>query len=1058
MNKKNRKIILFLGTFFAFFLKANFVLAFEINYPNINVLGQNFSLDSTSSFYEYMCYIFGLGTDLGIFISVIVIAFGGIYYLISYGKGSFTDEGKNWIKAGILGFLIVVCTSLIAYTINPNLTNCKLGILSIIGFDPFGDSTTLPNANIITYKEIPIGTLTETLLTRTMGCYGFDLEGNPIDYATIDPDITLIKDDGGSTYSSPQYFLPTYLKYDRLDCLTQLIDGSHKKAQMAAGLSDEITKLMDTCDCRVKDASGHYTGASKCDAFQNCAPPANCPSGQNECDEANMDVWCKTKTPPYNNIPDCCEEGIKNMIEHGPIDLSFDIDPSGVYAVGECEIYALGYNGLDEFRCPNPLGGGAPCPDDPDSDYGTEMIDWVEKQIIVNGSVVGLINQDKWNKLNLRQQLTYFHEKIAHWTENSGIQDDIDMLDKAKSALASPQCYLAIPYVDLARTYESTNKKDHIILTQKFSDAITGEPIFDPVTGSEINISTYCKGFNWANSSCLKKCNDACPDTNMGINYQTCTDTDPETCLDVYSARPCPNSDEPFSNFEGCMSSCQDKCITDCENKYLPCSGELNLCESQCENNGQCVLDNAGDCLFGANAFADCKNQQTDQGNFDYCINNAYLCKNGSNEYAGYPDCIEPKLANCSSFHDQTHCESSIGCLWNNTECLQDYSASFLYNDKINNDGEYQKCPYPYNPPEAGKYCYNKINTEASCQELCPETTKCPASSDCPYCPCDQIDGQTLKFSIPNTSLSDKNDPAHYNAGNEGYYTSSQTISIYEMVGPQCNEYSYNDDPLTFYCEDQWWNNPNKEESNPTPMGRDRICSKSGEIPIGQTVDDAENWARELINSAKVEKINEDIQAMIKQMKKIGSAGVVGKAYNYCKCDAKLDNDSPICKPGCTYQENYDENGVLTSCSCTTEICKGSPCRQAVSYLSELWNDYKQIKIDFVDFYTSALKDSRSDIMKELTYSRQTTDNCSFVGSSYNAQTRILSCTRAQDELISPINTNKIKFNGQTISGYCYGKDLGNLFNKSLTDNWFCCQEWSKNPTTTSNPIYNTQK
>ena len=46
----------------------------------------------------------------------------------------------------------------------------------------------------------------------------------------------------------------------------------------------------------------------------------------------------------------------------------------------------------------------------------------------------------------------------------------------------------------------------------------------------------------------------------------------------------------------------------------------------------------------------------------------------------------------------------------------------------------------------------------------------------------------------------------------------------------------------------------------------------------------------------------------------------------------------------------------------------------------------------------------------------------------------------------------------ETIDAYCYGKNLGNLFGESLTDNWFCCQEWQKTPTISNNPIYNIQQ
>ena len=79
-------------------------MALEVHYPTITIFGQHLSLNDTSAFPDYVCYFYGLGIDLAIFIAVLVIAFGGVYYLVSYGRGKFTSEAKDWIKAGVLGF------------------------------------------------------------------------------------------------------------------------------------------------------------------------------------------------------------------------------------------------------------------------------------------------------------------------------------------------------------------------------------------------------------------------------------------------------------------------------------------------------------------------------------------------------------------------------------------------------------------------------------------------------------------------------------------------------------------------------------------------------------------------------------------------------------------------------------------------------------------------------------------------------------------------------------------------------------------------------------------
>ena len=1274
-----KKLFFFICLSCVLLLNANFVLALEVTYPTINIFGQSFSFNnadaaSTNALGKFVCYLFGLGTDIAAFIAVVVIAWGGIYYLVSYGRGKFTDEGKDWIKAGVLGLLIVVCASLIAYTINPNLNNCRVGILSAINLISPSVPTTPPNVPITTYKEIPIGTLTENLLTRTMDCYGFDQSGNPVD--------------GDQESDDGKNAAPTYLDHDRADCLAQLVDGAQKKSQIIATLSDEITKLMNKCNCQTYGKCENSCGG-QCDQ----PDPAGCPYGpDHKCTGKCVGVACQS--PPFSTTPpppDCCpttsgvidpttnkplidpttgkELSVKGQIERGPISVAIDLNAvaGGASTVtppptaasretgGPCKTQTVDYKGLEELRS------------DYNNNYGS-IKNKIEKEVQINEKQTIIIDtgncvtcdsttlsptdyatcQDKldkckknseWGKLKLIDQLTYLKGKIDSWADDSKIKDDKNALDQAKSALSG--CYLAMPYIDLAQTYEITKQQNKIILKdpETFSDPLTHKPI-DP--------SKYCQGFNYDKSSCFKKCNDACPDTSTEAMAcyagcptcpNNCLSCDPasadyndcmtqrqvcekqvtdcqnkqERCIEnCYNSRPCPNDsgDNPSKTFgvtkcnpnstcqsgqicsdngtgtttcggvnngipcspgvdtscpggqtcnpntstcgsdnstdtpQDCISSCQNNCSADCAKKYLPCSDEYNFCQNQCENNGQCVLDNASDCLFNTDKFQQCgqaANQGVDQGNINYCISNAYLCKNGSNEYAGYSDCVDSSISGCSE---------------------NKYSSSFLYDSFINHTPGCEKCPYPYDSPEPGTACYSGTNTKTSCLKLCPETTKCPASSNCPDCSCDQID-QTLKFSVPNISTSDAS-AGPINAGYEGYSTQTQKVSAYQIVGPQCNGYSYNDDPLTFYCEDVVWNDPGREGLGKTPIGAERICSKGQDVPVGQTVDDAENWADGLIKSA--DKMDQDIQKVLTQAINIGNAKKqTNGVQDYCKCAAKFDLNSPhpppevaggpICTTGCQYSQTYvpeqtqeipdtmdDEGNVIPGytiiipahweCACTFTPCSGNPCQQITDYISMLWNDYRQLKLDFIDFYTTMLAEPRSDIMKELTYSRKTTNDCSLIGSTYGLlKERLLSCTRVEDEIISPISTNKMTKeelaalvhidpgqidipDNSTLNGYCYGKKLGKVLISSvpgmggaaegrgsllgpegtgtqpglngltqpglngltqpvtgvpagvagtgvdlnLTDNWFCCQEWDKTPTTNNNHIYNIQK
>jgi hypothetical protein len=250
------------------------------------------------------------------------------------------------------------------------------------------------------------------------------------------------------------------------------------------------------------------------------------------------------------------------------------------------------------------------------------------------------------------------------------------------------------------------------------------------------------------------------------------------------------------------------------------------------------------------------------------------------------------------------------------------------------------------------------------------------------------------------------------------------------------------------------------------PLGSEKTCIPQEEIPVGQTVDNAENWAKGLINNPTIK----DIQNMIDKMNQIGQAiDPTNPIKNYCGCAAKFDTtqgSGPICKTNCNYSqwfvpESTDDSGDVipahNACSCAFVPCKGSPCEQMTDYFADLLNDYRQLKTDFITLYTNGLKETRSDILKELEYSRKETNSCSLTGNAYGLQkTRLLDCTRVEDEIIPPERPgNGTIINDQTYKNDCYGTQLGKLLDMSMTDNWFCCDEISTSPTTSNNPIYN---
>jgi hypothetical protein len=99
-------------------------------------------------------------------------------------------------------------------------------------------------------------------------------------------------------------------------------------------------------------------------------------------------------------------------------------------------------------------------------------------------------------------------------------------------------------------------------------------------------------------------------------------------------------------------------------------------------------------------------------------------------------------------------------------------------------------------------------------------------------------------------------------------------------------------------------------------------------------------------------------------------------------------------------------------------------------------------------FYRFIVTSTRSDLVKKLEYSRNATDTCSTTQNNYGVSVEMLSCTRVEDEIVSPIvdNDNRTKYNNQITPSYCYGKELGTVLGTTspLMDNWFCCEQREK--------------
>lgn len=980
MDNKYKKIFFFFLILCFFLIKADFVLALEQQYPPV------FGLSiGEGTLPEYAKYFFNIGMAIAGTLAAIVIVFGGIYYLVSLGMGKFTDEGKQWIKAGVLGLLLTVSSYLIAYTINPNLVVFKLDGLPIIGGIFNSQPTTPTGPPFLTYAEIPIGTLTENTLSRTIDCYNYDGNGDPIEGQ--------IKTDDNQVINGP-----TLLNHDRVDCFLKLTEAAEKKSKQIKKLSDEIVKLMETCICEGKcDNTCDITSQSA------CGPPVEktCPTG------ICKGAACK---PFPGKSNDCCPPGIKDKIEHGPIKINSQAE--------KCDYSGKEFKGLDEFRTQlTNISNFVEISPKP-------KVDGKEVAIINNGNCQLCDNTDvtcqnnrklclknsKWGNLKLIEQLMYLQEKMAQI--KSSVEQDRNQLQSAENTLG--QCYLAEPYVDFLKTVEKTKKEDKIIIAQKTFN--------DPVTQKQIDIYKYCKGFDYANSNSYSRCQNICPETmeqNLSCykgcdgKYGKCDDkkdSEKEICLkseeacikNCYNSRPCPaytllSTTPKVATFNDCMQGLGQQCLDACDKNYSCSQKDLQKCKESCGDDSKCLLENESKCTVNFLQLKTCANKYTNPDNLKNCINNSFLCKYGSDEYAGYPDCVKNQ---------------------------GQYSSSFLYKNP-----DKQKCKNPYKP------YISDINTVQTCLNLYPETAKCPTASMCPECPCGIID-ETINY-----------DSGESGSGSSG--GSSTIILEYQVVTGTCNESSYNDDPLTFYCQQNWWNKENKaEEKSTTPIGQEKICSKANEIPVGQTVDDSEKWANNLIKKISDFMITTD--EMIQYIKKIG------QEQNYCKCDSICENGRP-CSSDCEYVPSVcsGDPPVCTKASCSVKPCAGISCQKMINLLKGgstkscpvkkdgIFYYYDKIYKESKTFYKFAIVDGRSEILKELSYSRKKMNAGSTVQSSFGKEAKILSCERVQDEIISPIKEGKTIINDKTTKSYCYGKILGKVLQtpEPLADNWFYCEE-----------------
>lgn len=1035
-NKAGRLIFLILIINTIFFFSS----AQEVKYPNLK----------TNSGYpelpQFLAYFFNLLIGGGIVLAAIVIAWGGINYISSLNRGSFTTEAKEWIKAGVLGLLLLLSCWLILFTINPALVVFQIKELPPPPqeelFLPFSPS--YQSLNVKRFSEIPIGTLVETLLTRELSCYEFNEWGNPI------PGITIPK-----PKQNVQIQGPTYLENDRIECAFSIINALNTKLKIAEKLGEKIVDFM----------------LQYC---LECTHPEGC--------QKNEEVKCRVGRRPLTDpcireSKITCPQEVQKIIENGgsfrksdeqskkeeyfiiKLDEIAGTLRNEIAETKEVERYLQKtFKGLSEFK----------------SDFQDQngnlnsglLLQYVEQlpqalqppPLLVNNKPIWYINKENFEKLKLIDQIIYLTIKLKQL--RSLIYEDLENLEKGEEDMQD--CYLLKAAPDFLKIYESTIQKNQVVkVTRSFRD---------PFLRKVINPAKYCKGFQYYKSHCESFCNKICPgldeeslncyrqlsDGSKEKNKEKRLENQAKQILDCYQKRRCFIFPYQGVDFKTCVEKCREANKEFCKN-YLT-KEKLEKCQEEWDFDSNVFVNNQkekeekdeeekekqkkdkiGECLIKYDNLINClKQKERPLDAIISCIKkNAPRCPYCSDQYAGYPECVKKKQQEEEKF-----------------------SSSYLYQHP---EVQIYTEPYALEP-----------NAQQIYLDIYPETKKCPVNSPCPSCGERMVTPEILGLpELLNELYEIKEETPEseiikiwkrwgkflgweWKTEDQGSVETIENAPIaYRVCSTECDEYLYNDDPLTFYCPKNWWQAEQIEEqiekSRTEPYGGEKICPAGSEIPLGYTIDHAEEWTRNFL-----QELDDAISVLEDAIFHFQTISNLVKEKQYCNCNDQFcgchcicnDTDGCYCPPprDVTDQDEYP---------C---YCKGHPCQRIINLLigSEKGNEKTGQPADHcptkgIDWFRKKTIEKlikmkktsleRGEVLKMLVYSRKAIDWC---GVNYSKGSRLFSCTRVEDEIMPPlIGTSKPGYTvikGEKIFEYCYGREVGKLKGDPyLADNWFCC-------------------
>ena len=173
MKKKGIKIFFIVFLLVIFLFEAYSAFALEIIYPPVpgaktpNEIQKEIEakkLSETDALPYYFQYYFNLFILIGVLICLGALIYGGFLHLVSREKPETLLTARSWVSSALFGLTIITISTLIIYTVNPDLALFRL---KRPVFAP-AEIPTLPSEKpeATVYQEVPMGRLIDQTLSQ----------------------------------------------------------------------------------------------------------------------------------------------------------------------------------------------------------------------------------------------------------------------------------------------------------------------------------------------------------------------------------------------------------------------------------------------------------------------------------------------------------------------------------------------------------------------------------------------------------------------------------------------------------------------------------------------------------------------------------------------------------------------------------------------------------------------------------------------------------------------------------------------------------------------------